>query len=169
MAYKLYRHVRVQRVYSKEVVRTRRPQEIADPTRSRGNYQVTMAEFSGVPFEATIGDYKNMIGPGSDVSIAIDENNYNVIAVVNHSTGEEGALKYAKNGLGDLWGTLFFLAVPLAVLGGLAYKFRDSVSYPNAKYVCLGLAAVIAIAVFRGVNKQYISSKNALRELKAGG
>lgn len=169
MAYKVYRHVRVQRIYSETVERIRRPQEIADPARSRGNYTAISAAFSGVPFDPTIADFKDILQEGNEVSIAVDEANNNLVAVVNHSTGRQGALKYAVSGLKDLWGTVFFLAVPLSVLGGIAYKTRNSVSYPNAKYICLALAFIITILVIRGVNKYYLDSKKALRELLAQG
>jgi len=165
MAYTIYKNVQVLAIERQKAERTTRSQEIADPAKTRDAHEVTVARFSGVPYEATISDFGKHLSPKQKVSVAIDDK-WRVIAVINHSRGEEASLNYSKMGGKEIWGILFFLAIPITICAAIARKAFKSVKHHDAGwYVMLG-GIVIVVAILYGINKEVAESKAALRKMK---
>lgn len=161
--YTIYRNVQVISVQQQKQARTRRPQEITDPARTRNTHYVTVAKFSGVPYECTIGDFKNLIYEEHGVSVAVDEN-WNVIAAVNHTTGERGSLK-ATASFSEIFGILFFMAIPIVLCFFIARKAWNTISYYSWGWPILGVGTGVGLLILLGVSRQYGESKKALQEL----
>src|ERR1044071_74333 len=161
MSYTLYRNVRVLSIGQQEQTRIRRPKEIADPTYERGSYFVTVARFSNVNYDATISAFRELIREGQEVSVAIDEEFWNVIAVVNHTTWKSAGLRYDKIKFSDIWGTLFYMAIPGVLCFFIARKAFQTTKYHDMGYIILGAGAAIILFILLGVNKQYRQSRAA--------
>lgn len=165
MSYTIHNRVKVLSVEQQNVERRRRPQEIADPTRRRDDYTVTVARFTDVGYAATISDFAQYIQPGQLVSVAINDKQ-DVIAVRNFTTNQSAGLKWSSMKFSDIWGILFFMAVPLAVCGGIAWKMWNGQSYHDKAWIPCVIGLAIAVAILRGMNKDFNDSKKALAELK---
>ncbi|MET0391574.1 MAG: hypothetical protein ABW019_00480, partial [Chitinophagaceae bacterium] len=133
----------------------------------RPDYMVTVARFSGVDYEATIADFRKEIGTGQKVSIAVNDKNQ-VIAVVNHSTGEEGSLKNNSLTFSEIASTVFYVSIPCVLLYFIAQKAFGTVRYHDLGWVFLAVGALIVFFVVRGVGRQFWESSSALAKLKSG-
>lgn len=164
--YTIYRNVRVISVQEQEHTRTTRPEEIADSSRRRNDRYITVATFSGVPYECTIGDFKDLLYEDHGVSIAVDEN-WNVIAAVNHTTGERGSLK-ATASLSEILGILFLMAIPILLSFFIARKAWNTISYYSWGWPILGVGVGVGLLILLGASRQYRESRKALQELLNG-
>lgn len=165
MAYTIHRDVKVLSVEQQTQTRMRRPQEIVDPVRRRPDYTVTVARFAGVDYEAAIADFKREIVPGQIVSVAINDKNQ-VIAVVNHSTGQERSLKTNSLTFQEIASTLFYVAIPCVLLYFIARKAFGTVKYHDLGWVFLGIAVLIVFFVAKGIGREFWESSSALAKLK---
>lgn len=166
MAYTIYRNVRVTSIRQKEVVPNRRTQDIVDPVRRRDPYTVTVAELSEVPTDVSFSDFKKELKVGHYVSIAVTDK-WDVLAVVNHTTGESAALRYKSTPFSEWWGILFFVSIPAVLCFFIARKAFSTEKYHDMGYVVAAVGVGIVLAVLFGVNKQFVQSKKALAELQA--
>lgn len=166
MAYTIYRNVKVLSVQQQRVDRIRRPQEIADPVRRREPYNVTVARFSGVDYEAAIADFKKEITTGQTVSVAINDK-YQVIAVVNHSTGEEASLKKTSLTFGEIGSALFYISIPSVLIFFIARKAFQTVTYHQLGWVLIAAGIGIAALIVRGIAREFFESSAALAKLKS--
>lgn len=164
MPYTIYKRVNVLEIRQQEVVRQRRPQEIADPFLRRADHVVTVARFQRVDYEATIGDFKGHFRQGDLVSVAVNDK-WDVIAVVNHTTGQSAGLKYSSMSLSDIGGILFFVSIPTLICLGIAWKMWNTHSYHDKAWIPVAIAVVAAGAIGLGLNKDFVESKRALREM----
>lgn len=165
MPYTIYKNVQVLSVKQEVATRTTRPQEIADPARTRTSHMVNVARFSGVDFEVAVGEFKKYVNNGQSVSIAVDEK-WELIAIVNLSTGAEASIKYSTLGFSEVFSILFYAAIPVGLCFLVARKAFDTEKYHDAGWYIMGAGVLIALAIFRGVNKDIAQSRAALRELK---
>ena len=165
MAYTIYRNVKVLSVERQQQDRIRRPIEVVDPIRRREPYTVSVARFSDVDYEASIGDFKKEIVPGQSVSIAVNDK-YQVIAVVNHSTGQERSLKTNAVTFGEIGSIVFYLSIPSILVFFIARKAFQTVKYHDVGWGIIAAGVLIILLVVRGVGKQFWESSAALAELK---
>lgn len=121
---------------------------------------VPVAVFSNYT-EATFHDFEGKLSTGDTVSVAIEETHRQVIAFVNHSRNTEGHL-LNKMKAGDLVGTLFFIAFPSVLLGGIAYKAFQPPSNVYMGYGAIALAVLIVVLILWGLARQSIISRKAL-------
>lgn len=164
MAYTIYRNSKVLKIEQETVTRQRRPQEIVDPTRARSDYSVTTATINGIPASVTIADFRANIKQGDVVSVAVDDK-WNIIAIVNHTTGTSGCLTYKSTKFSDYFGILFFISIPAILCFVIARKAFDTVAYHDYGWYIIGFGILLVVLILRGVNKQYSDSRAALKEL----
>lgn len=165
MPYTIHRNVQLLSIQQETVERRLRPQEIADPSRRRDNYQVLVGRFSDPGYSVAISDFRKEITPGQRLSIAVNDKEQ-LIALVNHSTGKTSCLTRRNMRLGDITGTLWFLAIPAVLCYAIARKAFSTVKYHDMGWYVLGAGALIIILVLAGINKEFRESRQALRELK---
>ncbi len=165
MPYNIYRKVKVIAIRQEDVSRNTRPQEIADPAKSRSNYHVSVAEIDDVPGTVTISDFRGKLKPGQTVSVAVNDKS-DLIALVNHSSGEEASLQYKAMSFSEIFSTLFFVSIPAVLCYVLARKMLETEKYHDFGWGVGGAGVFIVILILRGVFKQFTESGSALRALK---
>lgn len=164
MAYTIYRNVKVLNIKTEEVTPTNRPADISGNKFGRDSYSVSVAELSNHQPSVTFSDFKPMVISGHTISVAVNEN-YQVISVINHTNGKEGYLQQ-KNFFKDIVAGIIPLSVIGGVCGGVAYKALHTTTHHNIGYGAIAVGVLIMGLIFRGLNKQYRESKQALDELK---
>lgn len=165
MSFTIHKNVKVLSVQQQQQTYQRRTKDIVDPIRELGSYHVTVARFANVNYEATIADFKDVIHPNQYVSVAINDKNQ-VIAVVNHTTGEARSLGGKSMNFSEVGSILFYLAIPSILLYFIAKKAFSTVKYHDAGYAFLGVGVLIIILVLRGIGKEIRESKKALEQLR---
>jgi hypothetical protein len=166
MPYTLYRNKRITDISSKQVTPLRRPQDIVDPHLRRDRYTVMVATIDGLPGTVTFGDFEAEMRPGDYVSVAVGSK-WNVIAVVNHTTGQSACLTYRNTRFSEYFGILFFISIPAVLSYFIARNAFHSANNPESGWYILGAGALIVVLILAGINKQYTQSKAALRKLQA--
>ena len=165
MSYTIHRNVQLLSIRQETVEPRLRPQEIADPARRRSSYQVLVGHFTDPDHTVAIGDFRKDLSQGHRLSIAVNDK-MQLIALVNHSTGQEKCFTRRAVRFGDIVGTLWFLAIPAALCYFIARKAFSTVKYHDMGWYILGAGALIIILVLAGVDRQFRESKQALRELR---
>lgn len=165
MAYTIYRNVKIDRVYTERVTPGTRTRDIGDSTRQRDPYDVQMLAIHHGATKATFSDFKALIHQGDMVSLAINDKE-DVIAVINHTRNKDAKLQRNKMSAGDIGGILFFLAFPVVIGGAIFRKVFTSHGWDSVTVGIAGVVILIVILVLRGINKQYIESDRALKELR---
>jgi hypothetical protein len=164
MSYTIYKNVKVLQIKQERVSRRTRPQEIADPAKRRGDYTVQVAEIADLPATVSIADFSGDIRAGQYVSVAVNDK-WQVIALVNHTTGTQAALKYKSMGFTEIGSILFFIAIPAVLFYSISKKAFETEKYHDWGWAIAGLGVLIILFILRGVGGQFSESKSALKEL----
>lgn len=164
MSYTIHRNVKVLRIKQEEVNRTLRTSDIKQDTYQRDSHMADVAELSGGAPDVTFYDFKKIVQSGHTLSVAVNDK-FQVIAVINHTSGKQGVLEKKDIGKELLEGIIPILVVE-GVCGGIAYKFLKSESQQNIGYGAAAVGVLIFILIYRGITKQYRESAEALEELK---
>jgi hypothetical protein len=165
MGYTIHRKVKVLSVERRQETHLLRQREIVDPVRIKDPYMVTVARFSDVSHEATIADFKGDIAVGQTVSVAIDDKDQ-LIAVINHSTGEERSLKENSLTFAEIASAVFYVSIPSVLLFFIARKAFQTEKYHQMGWVLIAVGIAIILLVARGITRQFTESSSALTKLK---
>lgn len=96
--------------------------------------------------------------------MAVDDN-WNIIAIVNHTTGFSASLSYSTTKPSEYLGILFFISIPGVLAFFISKKAFESEKYHDVGWYIIGAGLLIILLVLNGVNKQYSDSKDALKEI----
>lgn len=165
MPYNIYRNAVLLSIDQERISRTTRPQEIVDPVRRRPDYHVTVAQLSDVPYKVSISDFKAILRKGDKVSVAVNDK-WDVIALVNHTTGAQRRTSIGKMKFGDWSGIFFFISIPSALCFFIAKKALATDRYHHLGIGVAVAGVLIILLILRGVNKQFSESRRALRDLR---